>query len=333
MLRKMNNNYTFIRHGQTYWNKNGIMHGQYDIPLNENGIKQAKSITIELKNEHYDMCFCSPLSRAKKTALHILYYHRNTKIIYDDRLKELNKGLLEGKHLNSEKMLKDENPNILAKYNIESKIDFFKRVSNLFSYIESNYKNKNILIVAHSGTIKMCYFHFQYPKIELHKAYYNLHIKNCKKYTIDNINNNLKTNNNNLKTNTMKIGFYPMVADILHAGHVIAIEEAKKNCDYLIIGLHCNPLYKNPQQSIYERYMQLRAVKWVDEIIPYQNIDEDCDMFLSLEFDIYFLGEDHKNKDWEMKEQIISSGKEVVYLKRNHNYSSTRIKTKSKKNG
>ena len=329
----MNNTYIFIRHGQTFWNKNGIMHGQYDIPLNDTGINQAKKISLELKQEHYDICFSSPLIRAKKTALQILLYHRNTKIIYDDRLKELNKGLLEGKHLNSEKMLKDENPNILAKYNIESKIDFFKRVSNLFSYIESNYKNKNILIVAHSGTIKMCYFHFQYPKIELHKAYYNLHIKNCKKYTIDNINNNLKTNNNNLKTKTMKIGFYPMVADILHSGHVIAIEEAKKQCDYLIIGLHCNPNYKKVQQSIYERYMQLRSVKWVDEIIPYQNIEVDKNMFLSLDYNVYFLGEDHKGENWEMKDEIISSGKEIVYLKRRHEYSSSRIKSKNENHG
>ena len=328
----MNNNYTFIRHGQTYWNKNGIMHGQYDIPLNENGIKQAKNISLELKNEHFDLCFSSPLERAKKTALQILYYHRNTKIIYDDRLKELSKGMLEGKHLNSEKMLKDEDEKVLTKYNIESKKDFLKRVSNLITFIESNYKNKNILIVSHSGTIKMCYFHFKPPKIELHKAYYNLHIKNCKKYTVADINNNFNTtkNNNNLKQKTMKIGFYPMVADILHTGHMIAIEEAKKNCDYLIIGLHCNPLYKNPQQSIYERFMQLRAVKWVDEIIPYQNINSDSDMFISLEYDIYFLGDDHKNEDWEMKEQIIESGKEIFYLKRNHNYSSTKIKKNSK---
>lgn len=124
----------------------------------------------------------------------------------------------------------------------------------------------------------------------------------------------------------MKIGFFPMVADILHTGHVIAIEEAKKQCDYLIIGLHCNPTYKNPQQSIYERYMQLRAVKWVDEIIPYENINKDKDMIKSLEYDIYFLGSDHKDDDWELKDEIQNLNKEIIYLKRNHNYSSTRIK-------
>ena len=65
----MNNNYILIRHGQTYWNKkNGIMHGQYDIPLNFTGEKQAIKISEEknLKNEHFDLCFCSPLKKSKK---------------------------------------------------------------------------------------------------------------------------------------------------------------------------------------------------------------------------------------------------------------------------
>ncbi len=128
----------------------------------------------------------------------------------------------------------------------------------------------------------------------------------------------------------MKIGFFPMVADILHCGHMIAIEEAKKNCDYLIIGLHCKPSYKNPQQSIFERFMQLRAVKWVDEVIPYENSMRDADMFFSLDYDIYFLGEDYKTNVWEMKEELEKSKKEIYYLKRRHNYSSTSIKNAKK---
>lgn len=317
----MNNNYTFIRHGQTYWNKNGIMHGQYDIPLNNTGIKQAKNISYELKNEHFDICFSSPLKRAKTTSYQILINHKNTKIFFDDRLKELNKGKLEGKHLNSEKLLKDENKNFLIKFNIESKNDFYNRVKNFIIEIENKFKNKNILIVAHSGTIKMLLFYFNYPKIPLHRAYYNIHIKNCKSYKINSINLNFKK---------MKIGFFPMVADILHSGHILSLEEAKKNCDFLIVGLHCKPLYKNPQQSIYERYMQLRAVKWVDEVIPYENIERDQDAFISLDYDVYFLGEDHKNESWELKEKIESLKKEIIYLKRKHNYSSTKIKNDSK---
>lgn len=172
-MMKMNNDYTFIRHGQTYWNKNGIMHGQYDIPLNYTGIKQAKSISKEVKNEHFDLCFCSPLKRAKLTASHILTNHKNTPIHYDDRLKELSKGLLEGKHLNSEKLLKNEDMNFINKFKIESKNNFLLRIKSFVNEIESKYTNQKILIVAHSGTIKMFFF----PLIFL-KSLYIRHITN-----------------------------------------------------------------------------------------------------------------------------------------------------------
>lgn len=297
------------------------MHGQYDIPLNFTGIKQAKRIAKQLQNEHFDLCFCSPLQRAKSTAFNVLIHHKNTPIYYDDRLKELNKGLLEGKHFNSEKLLKDENANFLDKFKIESKAQFYARAKAFIDEIEKKYKNKKILIVAHSGTIKMLFFAFNFPKIPLHKAYYSLHIKNCEPYKINSI---------KLGCKKMKIGFFPMVADILHSGHVLSLEEAKKHCDFLIVGLHCNPTYKNPQQSIYERYMQLRAVKWVDEVIPYENIERDADIFVSLDYDVYFLGEDHKNSDWELREKIEAAEKEIVYLKRKHNYSSSKIKSESK---
>lgn len=317
----MNNDYTFVRHGQTYWNKNGIMHGQYDIPLNYTGVKQAHKIADELKEEFFDICICSPLQRAKSTAFSILKYHRNTKISYDDRLKELSKGLLEGKHLNSEKLLKNEDPNLLKKFRIESKSEFFSRVKSFVDEIETKYKGKRILIVAHSGTIKMLLFAFNRPKIALHKAYYGLHIKNCKAYKVEPV---------NLESDEMKIGFFPMVADILHSGHVLSLEEAKKHCDFLIVGLHCAPNYKSPQQSIYERYMQLRAVKWVDEVVPYENIERDRDVFVSLDYDVYFLGEDHKGDDWELKETIEELGKEIIYLRRKHGYSSRKIKNDCK---
>lgn len=317
----MNNDYTFVRHGQTYWNKNGIMHGQYDIPLNYTGIQQARKISLELKDERFDLCFCSPLKRAKVTAFNILLHHKSTKIYYDDRLMEIYKGLLEGKHLNSEKLLKTEDYNLLKKFHIESKKEFFSRVKAFINEIEQTYKNKRILIVAHSGTIKMLMFAFNYPSVPLHKAYYDLHIKNCKAY---------KPNTLQIRNEKMKIGFFPMVADILHSGHIIALEEAKKHCDFLIVGLHCKPTYKNPQQSIYERFMQLRAVKWVDEVIPYENSEKDKDIFVSLDYDVYFLGEDHKTDEWEMRDEIENMEKEIVYLKRKHNYSSSKIKNESK---
>ena len=124
----------------------------------------------------------------------------------------------------------------------------------------------------------------------------------------------------------MKIGLFPMVADVLHAGHVIAIEEAKAHCDYLIIALHCNPDYKHPVQTVYERYMQLRAVKWVDEIIPYSNKADVENLLRSLNYDIYFLGEDYRGKSFECCEILEKLNKEVYYLSRKHQMSSSNLK-------
>lgn len=124
----------------------------------------------------------------------------------------------------------------------------------------------------------------------------------------------------------MKIGLYPMVADVLHTGHMLAIEEAKKHCDYLIIALHCCPNYKTPVQTIYERFIQLRAVKWVDEVIPYQDKNDAATLIQSFNFDIYFLGEDYKDKEFENSDLLKSLKKEVFYLPRNHNFSSTNLK-------
>lgn len=126
----------------------------------------------------------------------------------------------------------------------------------------------------------------------------------------------------------MKVGIYPMVADVLHTGHLVAIEEAKKHCDYLVVALHCCPNYKKPIQSIYERYMQLRAVKWVDEVIPYTNLEDAEKMVLSFNYDIYFLGEDHKGENWECRDIISNAGKEIYYLSRKHNFSSTDVKNR-----
>lgn len=124
----------------------------------------------------------------------------------------------------------------------------------------------------------------------------------------------------------MKIGFYPMAADILHAGHMIALEEAKNNCDYLIVGLNCKPDGKTPIQSIYERFMQLRAVKFIDEIIPYEGkVDLEL-LASSLDYHIRFVGEDYLNKEWDGKQIEKALSKEVHFLRRKHNISSTNLK-------
>ena len=83
-----------IRHGQTDWNKEKVMQGQTDIPLNETGKEQAREQGEKLKNIVFDYIFCSPLTRTKQT-LKNLNVKCKTKIIYDDRLKERNYGEFE----------------------------------------------------------------------------------------------------------------------------------------------------------------------------------------------------------------------------------------------
>lgn len=131
----------------------------------------------------------------------------------------------------------------------------------------------------------------------------------------------------------MLIGFYPMVGDLLHAGHLLAIEEAKQNCDYLIVGLNCNPTGKNPIQSIYERYIQLRAIKYIDEIIPYGGRNDLELLALSLNYQIRFLGEDYLDKDWDGKENEIRMNKRPYFLSRKHGLSSSELKARCLRNG
>lgn len=124
----------------------------------------------------------------------------------------------------------------------------------------------------------------------------------------------------------MKIGLFPMVADILHAGHVLAIQEAKQHCDYLIVALYCKPTNKHPVQSIFERFTQLKAVKYIDEVIPYEDKEDAHRLITSTIFDIYFLGADYRGKTFEGCELLSQLHKEVYYLSRNHTMSSTRLK-------
>ena len=95
----------------------------------------------------------------------------------------------------------------------------------------------------------------------------------------------------------MRKGFTCGAFDLLHAGHIVMLKEAKDNCDYLIVGLQTDPSIdrqeKNqPVQSVYERYMQLQAVKYVDEIIPYDTEQSLIDLLESTEIHLRFVGED-----------------------------------------
>lgn len=137
------------RHGETDWNKNGILMGQADIPLNETGKRQAKNLAEELSNIEFGICFSSPLLRAKETAKIIC--QNKIKIIEDDLLKERGCGIFSGRNKNEINW--DEYNNDKS---VETNESLFIRAQNFANKI---YKidAENILIVGHSGLLKNLY--------------------------------------------------------------------------------------------------------------------------------------------------------------------------------
>ena len=136
----------FVRHGQTDFNKFRISQGQLDVSLNYDGLKEAKGVAERLKDYKFDVVFCSPLIRAKQTAEYILSYHPNILLIYDDRLKECSRGVLEGQKNPQEAY--DAFFSDPHKYGGETCEDVFKRVKSLFKDLQQ-YKGQNVLIVGH----------------------------------------------------------------------------------------------------------------------------------------------------------------------------------------
>lgn len=126
----------------------------------------------------------------------------------------------------------------------------------------------------------------------------------------------------------MKVGFTCSSFDLLHAGHVTMLEESKKNCDYLIVGLNAKPIKngKSPSQGLFERFVQLNAIKYVDEIIPYDDEEELIQILNTIKIDVRFVGEDYKDKNFTGKEINIKNGTEIFYNSRKHNFSSSELK-------
>ena len=128
------------------------------------------------------------------------------------------------------------------------------------------------------------------------------------------------------------IGFTCSTFDLLHAGHITMLEEAKHHCDYLIVGLQNDPTLdrpgsKNPPvQSIIERQIQLAAVKFVDEIIVYNTEQDLVDLLLTLPIDVRVLGDEYKNKDFTGKDIAKQRGSKIVYNGRDHSFSSTSLR-------
>lgn len=125
----------------------------------------------------------------------------------------------------------------------------------------------------------------------------------------------------------MKIGFVASCFDLFHAGHIMMLKEAKKQCDYLIVGLQTDPTVDRPEknkpiQSIFERHIQLEACKYIDEIVVYATEKDLMDVLQSFPIDVRIIGEEYMHKSFTGKELPI----EIYYNKRRHSFSTSELR-------
>jgi glycerol-3-phosphate cytidylyltransferase len=134
-----------------------------------------------------------------------------------------------------------------------------------------------------------------------------------------------------LKDKGLKIGITASQFDLLHAGHVAMLSEAKNHCDYLICALQNNANWDRPEknapvQSIVERQIQLAATRYVDEVVIYNTEKDLQDILLTLPIDVRILGVEYRDREFTGKDICQSRGIEIVYNGRDHSFSSSNLR-------
>ena len=130
----------------------------------------------------------------------------------------------------------------------------------------------------------------------------------------------------------MRVGITFSAFDLLHAGHIGMLREAKANCDYLIVGLQTDPTIDRPTeknkpvQTLVERYAQLNALKFIDEIVPYQTEEDVIDILELFQIDVRFLGEEYREKEFTGKDVCRKRGIELHFNKRDHRFSTSGLR-------
>jgi len=129
----------------------------------------------------------------------------------------------------------------------------------------------------------------------------------------------------------MRIGFTASTFDLLHAGHIVMLREAKTQCDYLICALQVDPSIDRPEknkpvQSIVERQAQIAAIKYVDEVLIYKTEADLLDIINMYPIDVRILGEEYRQKDFTGKDECRNRGIELYFNKRDHRFSTTDLR-------
>ena len=131
------------------------------------------------------------------------------------------------------------------------------------------------------------------------------------------------------------IGFTCSTFDLLHAGHILMLAECKTICDHLIVGVQSDPTIDRPNtknkpvQSIVERFVQLSAVKFVDEIIVYDTEKDLEDLLMFLPITVRIIGEEYKDKEFTGKQICEDRGIKIWYNSRNHRFSSSELRNRT----
>ena len=135
-----------------------------------------------------------------------------------------------------------------------------------------------------------------------------------------------------LKADGKKIGITFSTFDMLHAGHIAMLSEAKNHCDYLICGLQTDPtidrpgVKNHPIQSIVERQIQLAACRYVDEVVVYQTEQDLVDLLLILPLDVRVLGVEYQDKEFSGQHECYQRNIELVFNGRDHSFSSSSLR-------
>ena len=135
-----------------------------------------------------------------------------------------------------------------------------------------------------------------------------------------------------LKDQGKKIGITFSTFDLLHAGHIAMLSEAKNHCDYLICGLQTDPTIDRPDtknkpvQSIVERQLTLGACRFVDEIVVYSTEQDLIDLILTLPIDVRILGEEYNDTNFTGRSEGAGRQIEHIFNKRDHSFSSSSLR-------
>ena len=123
------------------------------------------------------------------------------------------------------------------------------------------------------------------------------------------------------------VGFTASSFDLMHAAHIVMLQESKTLCDYLIVGLLTDPTLDRPDtknkpiQSIFERYVQVASCQYVDEVIPFESEKDLEDMIRTINPDIRIVGEEYKGKEHTGKGLC-----HIHYNKRRHSFSTSELR-------